>query len=62
MSSKAGMVGFTIELSDDSSFILPPSQIRPVGEEAWAGTTGFLEYLRLSPRLPPNEYINTVQN
>lgn len=46
-------VAFAIELRDTghSGFLLPPSEIKPQGEEMWAAMLAVIpEYLRFRPR------------
>ena len=51
------MVGFTVELSNQKSFILPPSDIISVGEEGWAAVQAFADFLLANQDIPPNEYL-----
>ncbi|KAI9090091.1 hypothetical protein DFS34DRAFT_718918 [Phlyctochytrium arcticum] len=45
MGLKMGMTAFTFELRDTKTFILPPSNIIPSGEEMSAGVIAFLDFL-----------------
>ena len=56
MTSKAGMIGFTLELRDTGNygFNLPPSQILPVGREIWGAIQFYLNFLLEHNDIPLN--------
>lgn len=61
MTTKGGMTAFTIELRDSGryGFLLPATEIVPTGEEAFAATMYFVEYV-LKNEIPVNEYVDNA--
>ena len=55
--TKAGMIGYTIELRDTGrrGFLLGSADIVPMGEEIWSAMQVFLEFLVKNPNIPVNE-------
>ena len=62
MTTKAGMIGFTIELRDTGKygFQLPESQIVSVGDEIWEAMLYYFDFI-LSHDIPVNEYVNAKE-
>lgn len=56
MTTKAGMVGFTIELRDtgDHGFELPPKEIVGVGKEMWTAIQFYVQFLIDHPKIAKN--------
>ena len=58
MTTKAHMVGFTMELrpndSDKVGFKLSPSEIIPTGEEIWKAVLYYIDFV-ISRDIPQNE-------
>jgi hypothetical protein len=53
MGSKAGILGFTLELRDEGEigFLLPPTEIIPTGEEIWPAMVYLMQFA-VSNELP----------